>query len=43
MRLGKDVDGNLVYLAPNRYNLELAMERAPKVSFHSTREHGQKL
>lgn len=43
MRLGKDVDGNLVYLAPNRYNLELAMERATTVGFHATREHGQKL
>lgn len=42
-RLGRDVDGNIVYLAPNRYNLELAMERAPKVGFHATREHGQKV
>jgi len=42
-RLAKDVDGNLVYLADNHVNLSLAMERWPKVRFHATREHGQKL
>jgi peptide chain release factor 3 len=42
MRLAKDVDGNLVYLATNRYNLELLIEKWPKVGFHATREHGQK-
>ncbi len=41
MRLGKDVDGNLVYLASSRYNLEVTMEKWPKVAFHATREHGQ--
>jgi peptide chain release factor 3 len=41
--LGKDVDGNPVFLATNRYNLELAEERWPKVQFHATREHGEVL
>jgi peptide chain release factor 3 len=40
--MGHDVDGNPVYLATNRYNLELLMEKWPKVGFHATREHGQK-
>jgi peptide chain release factor 3 len=43
LRMGQDVDGNPVYLATNRYNLELLMEKWPKVKFHATREHGQKL
>ncbi|THF62058.1 peptide chain release factor 3 [Pseudothauera rhizosphaerae] len=43
MRLGKDVDGNPVYLASTRYNLEVTMEKWPKVAFHATREHGQVL
>ncbi|THF64507.1 peptide chain release factor 3 [Pseudothauera nasutitermitis] len=43
MRLGKDVDGNPVYLASSRYNLEVTMEKWPKVGFHATREHGQVL
>jgi peptide chain release factor 3 len=43
LNLAQDVDGNPVYLAPNRHNLDLAMERWPKVGFHATREHGQKL
>jgi peptide chain release factor 3 len=37
--LGVDHAGQLVYLAPSRINLELAMERAPDVSFRETREH----
>jgi peptide chain release factor 3 len=41
LRLGRDVDGNLVYLANSRYNLEVTMEKWPKVTFHATREHGQ--
>ena len=36
-----DVDDNPVYLAPNKYNLQLAIERWPQVGFHDTREHGQ--
>jgi peptide chain release factor 3 len=43
LHLAKDVDDNPVYLAPNKYNLQLAMERWPKVGFHATREHGQRL
>ncbi|MCS6786181.1 MAG: peptide chain release factor 3 [Thiobacillaceae bacterium] len=42
-RLATDVDGNPVYLASNRYNLELTMEKWPRVGFHATREHGQRL
>ncbi|MDP2433261.1 MAG: peptide chain release factor 3 [Pseudomonadota bacterium] len=42
-RLARDVDDNLVYLADNRVNLSLAMERWPRVKFHDTREHGQTL
>jgi peptide chain release factor 3 len=41
--MGTDVDGNAVYLATNRFNLQGTMERWPKVSFHTTREHGQRL
>ncbi|MDD5365262.1 MAG: peptide chain release factor 3 [Gallionellaceae bacterium] len=43
MRMAVDVDGNVVYLATNRYNLELLIEKWPKIGFHATREHGQKL
>lgn len=43
VNLAQDVDDNPVYLAPNKYNLQLAMERWPKVGFHTTREHGQRL
>jgi peptide chain release factor 3 len=41
--LGTDVDGNPVFLATNKYNLQVTMERWPKVAFHATREHGEKL
>ncbi|MEO8849050.1 MAG: EF-Tu/IF-2/RF-3 family GTPase, partial [Casimicrobiaceae bacterium] len=41
--LATDVDGNAVFLATNRYNLQVTMERWPKVLFHSTREHGQRM
>jgi len=41
--LATDVDDNPVYLATNRFNLQAAMERWPKVGFHMTREHGQRL
>lgn len=37
--LAEDGDGNLVYLATSRVNLELTAERWPDVSFHATREH----
>jgi peptide chain release factor 3 len=36
--LAIDQAGELVYIAPTRVNLELAMERHPGVSFHATRE-----
>jgi peptide chain release factor 3 len=41
--MGRDIDDNPVYLAPNAVNLQLAMERWPTVSFHAIREHGQRL
>jgi peptide chain release factor 3 len=41
--LAHDVDGNPVFLATNKYNLQVTMERWPKVGFHATREHGQRL
>jgi peptide chain release factor 3 len=41
--LGRDVDGNPVFLARNRPHLELTVERWPTVGFHATREHGQVL
>jgi peptide chain release factor 3 len=41
--LAVDVDGNAVFLATNRYNLQVTMERWPKVGFHATREHGERL
>jgi len=37
--LALDGAGQLVYLAPTRVNLTLAMERWPKVTFAPTREH----
>lgn len=43
LRLGKDVDGNPVYLANSRYNLDVTMEKWPDIAFHATREHGQVL
>ena len=43
LRLGKDIDGNPVYLASSRYNLEVTAEKWPQVVFHATREHGQVL
>jgi peptide chain release factor 3 len=41
--LATDVDGNPVFLATNKYNLQVTMERWPKILFHTTREHGQRL
>ncbi|MGB5234179.1 MAG: peptide chain release factor 3 [Candidatus Macondimonas sp.] len=37
--LALDHGGALVYLAPSRVNLQLAMEKWPKVRFDATREH----
>jgi peptide chain release factor 3 len=42
-QLATDVDGNPVYLAPNKYNLQVTMERWARVGFHATREHGERL
>ena len=42
-RMAKDVDGNLVYLASTRYNLDVTSEKWSKVGFHDSREHGQVL
>jgi peptide chain release factor 3 len=39
--LATDVDGNPVFLATNKYNLQVTMERWPKVGFRTTREHGE--
>ena len=39
LNLGLDAAGHLVYLAPTRVNLQLAIERAPDVRFAATREH----
>jgi len=41
--LATDVDGNPVFLATNRYNLQVTVERWPKIGFHATREHGERL
>jgi peptide chain release factor 3 len=37
--LGEDQGGSLVYIAPTRVNLDLAIEKWPEIEFHSTREH----
>ncbi|MDR0576344.1 MAG: peptide chain release factor 3 [Candidatus Accumulibacter sp.] len=40
-RMARDVDGNLVYLASTRYNLDVTREKWSRVGFHAAREHGQ--
>jgi peptide chain release factor 3 len=37
--LGEDQGGSLVYIAPTRVNLDLAIEKWPEIRFLSTREH----
>jgi peptide chain release factor 3 len=37
--LAEDQGGALVYIAPTRVNLDLAIEKWPEVQFHATREH----
>ncbi|CAM3866944.1 peptide chain release factor 3 [Rheinheimera salexigens] len=37
--LALDGGDNLTYIAPTMVNLNLAMERYPKIKFHKTREH----
>ncbi len=39
--LAVDHAGALVYLAPSRVNLELTLERWPKIGFRETREHAE--
>jgi len=39
--LATDVDGNPVFLASSKYNLQVTMEHWPRVGFHATREHGR--
>ncbi|MEP7207927.1 MAG: peptide chain release factor 3 [Casimicrobiaceae bacterium] len=41
--IGTDVDGNPVFLATNKYNLQVTIDRWSKVGFHATREHGERL
>jgi peptide chain release factor 3 len=43
MNLAIDAAGELVYLAPSRVNLQLAMERSPAITFAATREHASAL
>ena len=41
--LAHDAAGNLAYLATSGVNLRLTQERWPKLTFHATREHAQKV
>ncbi len=41
--IATDVDGNPVFLATSKYNLQVTTERWPKVVFRTTREHGERL
>lgn len=43
LSLAADVDGNQVFRAAYKHNLQVTMERWPKVGFHATREHGERL
>lgn len=43
LRLAHDVDGNPVYLANSRYNLDVVQEKWKEVVFLATREHGERL
>ncbi|MBD3618197.1 MAG: peptide chain release factor 3 [Chromatiales bacterium] len=38
--LALDHAGELVYIAPTRVNLQMAIEKWPEIEFHATREHG---
>jgi len=38
-QLALDHNGELVYLASSRVNLQLTLERWPDIRFHETREH----
>lgn len=39
MRLARDTEGNLAYLAPSEWQLNYTMEQWPDITFHRTREH----
>jgi len=39
--MARDASGALVYLAPTRVNLQLTVERYPKLRFSATKEHAQ--
>jgi len=41
--LATDVDGNPVFLATSKYNLQVTIEHFPRVGFHATREHGRQM
>jgi peptide chain release factor 3 len=41
--MATDVDGNPVFLAANKYILQVTMERWANIGFHTTREHGERL
>jgi hypothetical protein len=41
--LAADVDGNQSFRAAYKCNLQVTMERWPKVGFHAKREHGERL
>ncbi len=41
--IATDVDANPVFLASNKYNLQVTMERWPKVRFRATREHREQV
>ena len=41
--LATDVDGNPVFLATSKYNLQVTVERWPKIGFRATREHGRRI
>ena len=40
VNLSTDHAGELVYIAPSRVNLQMAIEKWPDIQFLSTREHG---
>ena len=39
LRLARDMEGNLTYLAPSEWQLNYMMEQWPEMVFHRTREH----
>jgi peptide chain release factor 3 len=41
--IATDVDGNPVFLAANKYNLQVTIERWPNVGFRATREHREQV